>query len=1207
MPGFIPRARVALVLIGVVAFLFPTPSRSAAPSFLDGLSLVVVDAPDIAALHAARERVQADGGRIAVMVPPSLMIGWVEPALAARLTGQAGIREVRWSPVTGTELGVGDEVSVSAIETFNAVVSGEYARRVALEEAAAANAPSADGSFRGADGWPAPPIDEAEVWENLRRVGIDPSVFATGEDGPNAPGPRDVLANSDRMTGTVAVTFFLVESDGSGSDPDSWTWTPEDMQFFMDATVVGLAWWSARAAGHRDCWLTFVVNHYSAFDPRCQQWVEPVLHNSGDHAWIQNVITEFGYTSGSIFSRVNAFNTWQRTTYQTNWSYSSFICYNPTGAPSSFADGGTAAAWLYGPYFWSLYRTGWAKNLIVSHESGHIFGACDEYAGGCSDCTSSCSIYGTPNANCEVCNPNSHGCMMRSNEDGLCQYTKGMIGWDALTPCAPNPPAPLPAPTISSTGSASGLVGTESNFTVMGGNFVAGVEVDLGPGAFVHATTLVSPTALQVWVSVFNETAPGLVDVVVRNRDGQSATLVDGFEILPTRVHYFSPSGGDVFPYLTPATAGNTLADVMNAAADGDTVRVPTMTFPGFTLGLARGITLQGAWDASFTTRDLVAGKTVLDLATNIDVYPGVYGAGLDGFILEGGDGRSDVYPWAGYFGGAIRVLNGGVRIAHCEIRNGVAGPAGNASYGGALFAHQSSVEVIDCSIHDNAATRGGAIFLQECSGTISGCTISSNHVVAAGVNPAEGSGVYLLTCTGVTISGTTFDHHGGGQNGGALLAEGSTGVTVQGGLFAYNTTSLGGGGITFKATQGTIDGVLLRRNSSLIGGAIQLATASSATVSDCRLEWNTAILSGALTADGGTLYLRHNQMVGNSSTFPPGAVGLVNVATGSVAGNVFDRSSAGSGVGALNLASCPIEVFNNVVTHTTGAGVGCSGTAPTLMAYNDVFDASGGAYSGCSAGTGSLAADPVFADTAAGDYHLGAHSPCIDSGRPGAPHDDPDASRGDMGRHGSHAFAMDQPAFVAGATVFGVGGSGGALYLRWSPSPEGDVVKYAVYGAAAGGFIPDAGNFLGFVNAPDTVLSLGTAPAPGTTYYRVNAIDADGYAGGYSPEATLTPATPVDPRVVYEDRLHQNVPNPFNPATEIRFDLARDGAVALVVYDVSGRAVRTLARGAYPRGEHVVRWDGRDDRGVPVSTGVYFYRLDAGRFSATRKTILLK
>jgi hypothetical protein len=89
---------------------------------------------------------------------------------------------------------------------------------------------------------------------------------------------------------------------------------------------------------------------------------------------------------------------------------------------------------------------------------------------------------------------------------------------------------------------------------------------------------------------------------------------------------------------------------------------------------------------------------------------------------------------------------------------------------------------------------------------------------------------------------------------------------------------------------------------------------------------------------------------------------------------------------------------------------------------------------------------------------------------------------------------------------------------------------------------------------------------------------------------------------------LAQNVPNPFNPATTIRFDVAPGGArVTLRVFDVEGRLVRTLLDGFEVEGERTVVWDGVDLRGNPVASGLYFYRLDSPDFVKTRKMLLLK
>ncbi|MDP6419200.1 MAG: C25 family cysteine peptidase [Candidatus Krumholzibacteria bacterium] len=88
---------------------------------------------------------------------------------------------------------------------------------------------------------------------------------------------------------------------------------------------------------------------------------------------------------------------------------------------------------------------------------------------------------------------------------------------------------------------------------------------------------------------------------------------------------------------------------------------------------------------------------------------------------------------------------------------------------------------------------------------------------------------------------------------------------------------------------------------------------------------------------------------------------------------------------------------------------------------------------------------------------------------------------------------------------------------------------------------------------------------------------------------------------------LGQNFPNPFNPTTAISFSLPSGGEVELAVYTPSGERVRTLLRGMQGEGNHHVVWDGSDDRGNPVSSGVYFYRLETGVKTLSRKMLMLK
>lgn len=88
---------------------------------------------------------------------------------------------------------------------------------------------------------------------------------------------------------------------------------------------------------------------------------------------------------------------------------------------------------------------------------------------------------------------------------------------------------------------------------------------------------------------------------------------------------------------------------------------------------------------------------------------------------------------------------------------------------------------------------------------------------------------------------------------------------------------------------------------------------------------------------------------------------------------------------------------------------------------------------------------------------------------------------------------------------------------------------------------------------------------------------------------------------------LYANVPNPFNPATTISFEIARPGPVSLVVFDVAGHRVRTLLEEVRERGKHSVPWDGRDETGSLVGSGVYFYSLQHGGDRVTRRMLMLK
>ncbi len=98
--------------------------------------------------------------------------------------------------------------------------------------------------------------------------------------------------------------------------------------------------------------------------------------------------------------------------------------------------------------------------------------------------------------------------------------------------------------------------------------------------------------------------------------------------------------------------------------------------------------------------------------------------------------------------------------------------------------------------------------------------------------------------------------------------------------------------------------------------------------------------------------------------------------------------------------------------------------------------------------------------------------------------------------------------------------------------------------------------------------------------------------------------AAPDAPRAA---ALDQNYPNPFNPSTRIPLTLARPGRVVVQVFDVRGAHVATVFDGSLREGRHAIEWAGRDDRGQPIASGMYFYTLTTNGQTLSRKMLVLK
>jgi hypothetical protein len=175
------------------------------------------------------------------------------------------------------------------------------------------------------------------------------------------------------------------------------------------------------------------------------------------------------------------------------------------------------------------------------------------------------------------------------------------------------------------------------------------------------------------------------------------------------------------------------------------------------------------------------------------------------------------------------------------------------------------------------------------------------------------------------------------------------------------------------------------------------------------------------------------------------------------------------------------------------------------------------------------------------------------------------------------------------------------SVHLTWSAS-TGDVSGYNVYRRIAMNAYTRIGTTTNReftdTDIPDSV-----------AYYLVTANDGqeeshfsntvEGHIPYVNTHNSTVPAL--------EDRLAGNFPNPFNPETTISFSLAQAGIAQIDIFNLRGQRVRTLVKDNLPAGAHTVTWNGTDDNGRAVASGVYLYRLDSAGKQKTRKCLLLK
>lgn len=161
------------------------------------------------------------------------------------------------------------------------------------------------------------------------------------------------------------------------------------------------------------------------------------------------------------------------------------------------------------------------------------------------------------------------------------------------------------------------------------------------------------------------------------------------------------------------------------------------------------------------------------------------------------------------------------------------------------------------------------------------------------------------------------------------------------------------------------------------------------------------------------------------------------------------------------------------------------------------------------------------------------------------------------------------------------------------SPNQPAYILRSSVMGAAGGPTQNSGYRQRGTLGQPTPV---GTPTGSG---FSLHAGVWKEWAG---PATAIEEASPA-----LADKLFQNYPNPFNPVTTIVYSVADQNRVELTIFNVRGQKVRRLVSETKSPGRYTINWDGTGDGGARVASGVYFYRIRIGTFSAVKKMIVLK
>lgn len=627
----------------------------------------------------------------------------------------------------------------------------------------------------------------------------------------------------------------------------------------------------------------------------------------------------------------------------------------------------------------------------------------------------------------------------------------------------------------------------------------------------------------------------------------------------------------------------------LNAAQSGDTVLVqPGTYYENVIWPNVNGIKLFSAGDTANTIVNGNGSDRIFNVIySSIDTTSEVKGFSLLNGNVSNGNG------------GAIQLINAGLKLLNVSIHD-CSAPAG---IGGAIYASNSTLLVSNSSIYSNIADNTGGVYLSG-NGIIVDQSAVCSNTCSGNWRVGSGSGGMAIINANFQISNSAISNNVSGLGVGG----GVGGLAAMGGSGNLNNVQIennkAGGYIAGCAFNGidTLNNVTIAGNSDLAYGA--LAVYGNLAVFNSLISGNYT--NGILVEN--KLTIDNSKVVGNSYGILVGRdyTGHLEAKSCNFASNLLDGAYLGRCDSAI-ISNCTFFLnassgINNAGSTTGNAYVAVSNSTFELNDYgfqsvvnefhvnnsNFVINNSYGVYSPST--------------TSFGD---GTKNWWGDSSGPNQTLQNPSGKGQKVSSYANVLPFLTSPCdsapLVPIQKVNFTDSTSNSISLSWSASVNEHIKGYKV-------FFDTSSLKYQYEDSVD-VGNIQSHTLTGLTaninyYIAVTAYDSSGNESWYSNPIikTLTGIIQKSSDIPTGFRLEQNFPNPFNPSTTISFSLPLKSRVTLKVFDVLGREVTTLVKDELPAGNHAQRWNA-----THVSSGVYFYRLQAGSFTETKKLVLLK